>query len=231
MSQHRTDMHYGAPTSSTNGLGIAGFIVSLVGLLICGGFLSPVGLVMSLIALGRRPKGFAIAGVVLGVIGSIWFFLLVFVIGIGTVLAAVGIGVAVIAAARMGENAVKLNQAIEEYHKQNGRVPAALTDLASMQTETLQDPWGTPFRYEVTEGGAGFYLRSDGPDRAPGTSDDIELWRRLGPDEDFKLNIGERSGAAEASPTPAELPDATDPGVEAPAPTPTPAPQSETPTP
>ena len=45
----------------TNGLGLAGFIVSLVG--ICsGGVLSPIGLVLSIVGLFREPRGFAIAG-------------------------------------------------------------------------------------------------------------------------------------------------------------------------
>jgi hypothetical protein len=53
-----------------NGLGLASFIVSLVGLASVG-LLSPIGAVMGLIALRREPKGFAIAGVVIGLLGSI----------------------------------------------------------------------------------------------------------------------------------------------------------------
>ena len=49
------------PHRETNGLGVAGFVVSLAGLLLTGGLLSPVGVVISLIALGRRPRGFAVA--------------------------------------------------------------------------------------------------------------------------------------------------------------------------
>lgn len=63
--------HHVVIVERTNGLGTAGFIVSLVGFLSCG-FLSPIGLVLSLIALGRQPRGLAIAGFVLGLIGSIW---------------------------------------------------------------------------------------------------------------------------------------------------------------
>ena len=54
--------------SETNGLGIAGFVVSLIGILTCG-VPSIVGLGFSLIAIRKKPKGFAIAGVILGVIG------------------------------------------------------------------------------------------------------------------------------------------------------------------
>lgn len=55
-----------------NSLGTAGFICSLLGLIISCGILSPVGLVMSLIALKKQPRGLATAGVVLGIIGSLW---------------------------------------------------------------------------------------------------------------------------------------------------------------
>jgi molecular chaperone DnaK len=60
----------------TNGLGIAGFVCSLVGLC-AGGLLSPVGLILSLVALGREPRGFAIAGVILGALGSCGFLPLI----------------------------------------------------------------------------------------------------------------------------------------------------------
>lgn len=60
-----------AQRPSENGLGLAGFIVSLVGL-VSRGLISPVGLVMSIVALKREPKGFAIAGLVLGILSSVW---------------------------------------------------------------------------------------------------------------------------------------------------------------
>src|SRR3954447_25698103 len=51
----------------TNGLGLAGSITSLVGIVTCG-VLSPVGLLLSLIGLLKSPRGFAVAGTVLGLI-------------------------------------------------------------------------------------------------------------------------------------------------------------------
>ena len=57
-----------------NGLGIAAFVVSLVGL-ISAGILSPVAAIMGAIALRREPKGFAIAGLIIGVFGSLWICL------------------------------------------------------------------------------------------------------------------------------------------------------------
>ena len=64
VSQHVTI--HAAPS---NGLGVAGFIVSLVGFLTCG-LACPIGLLLSLPALAKRPRGFAIAGSVLGFLGT-----------------------------------------------------------------------------------------------------------------------------------------------------------------
>ena len=58
----------------TNGLGIAGFIVSLVGLLSCG-LLCPIGFLLSLVGLTKQPRGFAIAGAIIGAIGTLWLVL------------------------------------------------------------------------------------------------------------------------------------------------------------
>jgi hypothetical protein len=52
-----------------NGLGIAGFVVSLVSFLTCG-LISPIALILSLFALWKRPRGFAVAGTLLGMVGT-----------------------------------------------------------------------------------------------------------------------------------------------------------------
>jgi len=70
------------PVPQTNGLGIAGFIVSLVGMVLCMGFICPIGAILSGIALIWKPRGFAIAGLILGLLGSllwgivigVWFY-------------------------------------------------------------------------------------------------------------------------------------------------------------
>jgi len=56
--------------ADTNGLGMASFIISLVGLF-SAGTLSLVGMVMGAIAMRREPKGLAIAGFVIGLIGCL----------------------------------------------------------------------------------------------------------------------------------------------------------------
>lgn len=174
----------------TNGLGLAGFIVSLVGLMMCGGLLSPVGMIMSLIALGKRPKGFAIAGVVLGVIGSLVFFLIFFVIGLSAILALIGLGMfaAVVAvASQIGQNAINIHTDIEGYYDANGQAPASLAVLGTFTPAELEDNWGTPIRYEVSPDGQEIWLRSDGEDGVQGTGDDIEFYRNFQTDK-FRLS-------------------------------------------
>lgn len=56
---------------SGDGMAIAGFVLSLVGIISCG-FLSPIGLILSWISLSRKSSGLATAGLVLGILGSLW---------------------------------------------------------------------------------------------------------------------------------------------------------------
>ncbi len=60
-----------APTKRRNILGLVGFIVSLFGLLCTCGLLCPIGLLVSLIAAFKPPRGFAIAGLVIGFLGTV----------------------------------------------------------------------------------------------------------------------------------------------------------------
>ena len=68
----------------SNGLAIAGFIISLVSLILCCGSISWLGLLFSIIGLvnskkvNEKNKGLAIAGIVLGVIGLILIISLYF---------------------------------------------------------------------------------------------------------------------------------------------------------
>jgi len=57
-----------------NGVGSAGFTISLLGLFTCG-LLSPLGLFVSLLGVWRRPRDMAISGAVMGTIGSLWLWL------------------------------------------------------------------------------------------------------------------------------------------------------------
>ncbi len=159
--------------SESNGLGLAGFICSLIGLISCGS-LFPVGLVgllLSFIAMFKRPRGFAVAGFVIGLVANLWIIVAVVFVGLSVILAG--------AAAALGAEQLEagFEQAIiadrvAEYANNNGNYPSTLT-LLGMDTDTLEDPWGRTYRYEPAPDGGGFTLSSDGPDGVRGTADDI----------------------------------------------------------
>ena len=68
---------------NSNGFGVAGFVLSLIGVVPCLALIAPVGLALSLIGLSRRPRGLAIAGTILGTIGSMWILLATALVTIG----------------------------------------------------------------------------------------------------------------------------------------------------
>ncbi|MBT0993286.1 DUF4190 domain-containing protein [Cellulomonas sp. DKR-3] len=67
----------------TDGLAIGSFVTSLVGLVLLAGLSSPVGLVLGIVSLrrirrtGKGGRGFAIAGIVTGVLGTLYLLALV----------------------------------------------------------------------------------------------------------------------------------------------------------
>jgi hypothetical protein len=79
----------------SNGLGTAGFVVSLLGFLTCG-LICPLGMLISFFGMFMRPRGTAIAGFVLGVVGSAWLW----IAGLGVLATITGVGAAARQAAR-----------------------------------------------------------------------------------------------------------------------------------
>jgi len=148
--------------SGGNGMGTAGFVVSLVGLILCGGLLCPLGLIFSLVGLGRQPRGLAIAGTVIGSIGSLVLVggIAFFVINVGDVKEHMYTAVAV------GKAAV----AIDKYKAEHGTYPDDETgnDLIA----DIHDGWDRPLQYTRTE--TAYILRGAGPDGQFGTEDDIK---------------------------------------------------------
>lgn len=174
MSQGNFASPDGRPNVQSNGLGLAGFIVSLVGLLACGGLICPVGAIMSAFALKREPRGFAIAGLILGLIGSAWMIVAVFVIGLGAIAAAIGLGAALYA----GEVALDANSIREAINTQvaaGETAPAALDDVKGIKEEWKTDKWGHAYHFTLADDKKSFTLVSDGPDGKPSTLDDIKL--------------------------------------------------------
>lgn len=161
--------------NQSNGLGIAGFIVSLIGVIGSCGLLCPIGLVMSIIALKREPKGFAIAGLILGIIGSLWVIvaaILVGLFGFAFVLAAIGAGAAMPTLMANAEMA-RLTPMVEQYRVDNGSLPTALSQLPGVTIDQYTDEWGNAYLIVPDTSTDGFSLVSMGPDGAPSTGDEI----------------------------------------------------------
>ena len=86
-------MRFAPPASSTNGLGVAGFVTALCGLVlfwvpVLGVLLAGVGIVLSAVGLSQvkktgGPTGLAVAGLVLGILGVLAFLLLIVVVAVG----------------------------------------------------------------------------------------------------------------------------------------------------
>lgn len=148
---------------SRNGLGIAGFIVSIVGVLSCG-CLSPIGGLLSLVAVFRRPRGFAIAGVIIGALGTV---LLAFV---GYVVVSMGV--------LMGQpfqDGMLVSDQLKEYRRAHaGATPQGWAELTG-RDEPMQDEWGNAYHYRVLPDGKRIELASDGPDGQPKTTDDVRI--------------------------------------------------------
>ncbi|MCL4211241.1 MAG: type II secretion system protein GspG [Phycisphaeraceae bacterium] len=176
---------YGPPAAyapPSNGLGVAAFVCSLIGLF-TGGLLSPIGLILGLVALGRPPRGLAIAGVVLGFLGTCGGLILFLIFG-AALLAILGIGVLAFTLANAEKVEVSADmaqiaaQVLDYREKNDGVLPATLTILHGLRADALVDPWGRTYRYILDdELDMGFDVISDGEDGRPETLDDIRLSR------------------------------------------------------
>ena len=77
---HRPECSYPYPAS--NSMGTAGFVCALIALIFCwvpffGTIMWLLGLIFSCVGLARRPKGLAIAGLVISLIGLVFLIFVV----------------------------------------------------------------------------------------------------------------------------------------------------------
>jgi hypothetical protein len=167
-----------SPPGSSNALGLAGFIVSLVGLVLTCGVLCPVGFVLSALGLRKEPRGLAIAGVAIGAVGTLLAVAAaIFVVKSLHLLGrTAGDGAFEFEGPRVSTE-ITLSMAEELIDLENaekGRLPAEADGTALLASMT--DGWGRALRYER---GAddGYTIRSAGPDGAFGTGDDVTTTR------------------------------------------------------
>jgi hypothetical protein len=168
-----TDDYGSARNPSSNSLGLAGFIVSLAGFF-TGGLGFPIGLVLSLMGLWKRPRGFAIAGVVVGAVGTLGSILILLFVGVvGLLTCCVGccgsiLSPHVVTRVHMQATAAE----VRNFEKNNARLPATLDEVSGHHRRSTRDGWDRPFRFNVEPDGT-FTLSSDGPDGIEGTGDDV----------------------------------------------------------
>lgn len=142
-----------------NVLGIVGFALSF-----CTG---PIGLIISLIALAKRPRGFAIAGVIISLISSVVLGLVAWFVIWGA-----GIGMKVV---ELGLDYKAVEAAVTRYQGANsGAVPADISALG-LSSDQMTDPWGQPYKVIPSADGTTWSMVSAGMDSTFDTPDDFSL--------------------------------------------------------
>ena len=153
----------------TNGLGIAGFVVSLSGMIVCLGILCPIGLILSLVALTKAPRGYAIAGSIVGALGS--------VLGVLTALVFTGIiGTGLFGNPYYSYTANEIDNASYniDSHFRNNQDTLPNQAMGNTLIASYYDEWGNNLQYEpTTSSTADYTISSPGPDGVFKTSDDI----------------------------------------------------------
>ena len=130
-----------------------------MGILTCG-LTFPIGLILSLFALKREPRGLAIAGTVIGGVGTLALGgLVVMVLGNPDILNGIKTGITI----------AEAHAAIEEARDEDGALPSE--EEGNRLIEEFEDAWGNTLIYELD--GDHYVIRSAGPDGKFGTADDI----------------------------------------------------------
>ena len=140
-----------------NGLGVAGFVVSLLGLLSCG-LIAPIGLILSALAMRRLPRGLAIAGLVLGILGTLELAVVATGVGFTIHTASVFTKLYVTTFSTMQTS----HDRIQRYCDTHGDIMPPDAD-GNVLISGDRDAWGRGLRYHKI-GPRDFEIRSAGPD-------------------------------------------------------------------
>jgi len=168
--------------SQSNTLGVFGFFISFIGLFVPTGIVSLIGLILSLAAIGRSPRGFAAMGVILGLLGTVlWLVVMLLALILGLVaLVAVGVAVAVgfiliqPEVVEVTTDMVNIAIATEEYQQDHGELPDSASDL-TLSFAVTTDPWGATYVLVPAEREPFYDIISGGPDGEFATEDDVSL--------------------------------------------------------
>ena len=172
------------PVRESNGLGVAGFFIALFGLFIPTGIVAFLGLLISLVALGRPPRALASLGVFIGLLGSVFWLLVTGAVVLGGI--TIGLGFVVLSAAafiftqpeiiEVTSDMGNVLLAVVEYEEEEDALPDDLTVLG-LGVSTLTDPWGKRYRYTIVNEEPGFDVVSSGGDGLFDTADDLAFSR------------------------------------------------------
>jgi hypothetical protein len=162
-----------------NSLAIIGLTVSVVGLFTLG-ILSPLGLAASIAGALRPPRGTAIAGILLGLVGTILLLVYTLPRYLPPVVREVGVGATAndMIVSRSAQDTYILLRGVadllDERRPDNGDAPSPADGQAN--TAGRQDAWITGIRYALIDDKS-FEVRSAGPDRLFDTADDLVVTR------------------------------------------------------
>jgi len=130
------------------------------------------GLILSAAALRKEPRGLAIAGLVLGLIGTA--ILLAVMIFFG------GIGVGIFTLVKEYRGAIEVHTNVQQFYQANGRLPADLNELTTKYPgTTITDRRGNTLGYRVNSPTT-FVVILPGKDGVVGTQDDTDLDGEVG---------------------------------------------------
>lgn len=155
-----------------NSLGIWGFFVSLFGLVFTLGAISPIGLLLSMLGMLYPRRGFAVAGLIVGMIGT---GLITAIVGTATI-AAEAYHHYAHEVPQIEQTLAKLDDAIvviETKRSEQGELPGGVD--GNKLVLPITDAWEQSLRYEPEDSGSSYAVRSAGPDQQFDTADDLRM--------------------------------------------------------
>lgn len=186
-SQSREPIYIGFE-KPVNGLGIAGFVVSITGLLLTFGLICPLGILLSFFALFKKPRGLAVAGLLIGVLGTALPLLAGY-----TILRSHEVHEKQLRAQEQTEMVLEKSFAdVEQFRHEHQRVPAGIE--GNKMVIKYKDGWDRELRYDLHP--RKYVVRSAGPDGDFETPDDRTREQAVAPAEipqaeDREIELGE----------------------------------------
>ncbi|MEM1424765.1 MAG: DUF4190 domain-containing protein, partial [Planctomycetota bacterium] len=146
-------------------LGVLGLVLAILGPL------APIGVVVSLVAVRREPRGAAIAGVIVGIVMT----LITLVCG---GFAGWGLWIGLKIQPQQEEivsDYLAIQNSIDAYKQNNNDSPPPDLATLGLDPALTTSPFGDTYDYRVESGGEGWSIGFVGEDGVSGTSDDTRL--------------------------------------------------------